>query len=136
LEWLAGPMASVLPLKWCPIMFAPERKGNDRFRHKPGFSQFPLSGRRQGKANIEQAALGRLDLRQHTLIGRPLDEEGQINPTTTVARASGIVRFFPVLRVPQRAGQGQLCAVQREAAGGPCAGAGGRPGEGVQLTPT
>jgi hypothetical protein len=63
-------MASALPLQWCHIMFAPERKGNDRFRHKPGFSQFPLSGR--GKADIEQAALGRLDLRQHALIRRPL----------------------------------------------------------------
>jgi hypothetical protein len=54
-------MASVPPLEWCHIMFAPERKGNDRFRHKPGFSQFLLSGRRHGKADIEQAALGRLD---------------------------------------------------------------------------
>jgi hypothetical protein len=37
-------MASVLPLKWCHIMFAPGRKGNDRFWGKPGFSQVPLSG--------------------------------------------------------------------------------------------
>jgi hypothetical protein len=70
-------MASMPPLKWCHIMFAQERKGNDRFRHKLGFSQFPLFGRRQGKADIEQAALGRLDLRQHALIRRPLRRDRQ-----------------------------------------------------------